>query len=325
MQEIITRHLNHEASPQEEAELSAWLKESDANRHEYELTVRLWNESFKLANAETFDVQGAWKILDEKIQKKIPEKNISESPRIRYRKALMAAAIIFIVFTGVLFYFFNKKNDLTNTSVDASASNMKIALPDGSIVLLRQGSQLAYGTDFGKKERNVVLKGEAYFSVTHNDQLPFRVDFNKNMIQVVGTSFLLRSHDSTSEVFVESGKVRFADGRDPNHAIILSAGEKSSFNGTVFDNGKIIDSNFLSWQRGILEFNNVSLGDMVNELNQYYKVNINMSKDLFAKSDTLKVNFRFEKTSLNEALEEIHLATGIVIEHDKENILLRLK
>jgi len=325
MEEIIFRHLNHEASQKEQAELAEWLRENPANQQEYDMLVKIWLESSNIANARQFDVAKAWAAIDSKINKTQNRTTISRSVALTSKNMLWAAAVLLLIFTAGVFYYTYKHQGSQVTAIEARLANMQIRLPDGSSVSLRKGSTLNYPGNFGTHTRNLQFSGEAFFEVAHNEQLPFRITFHNSIIEVLGTSFLLRSFNHTEQVFVAKGKVRFADIKDSVHAIILTAGQKASYNGTVFEEDNITDTNYLSWKNGILEFNNVPLGKMVDELSHYYGVNIKLSNELAAKSDTLKVNFRFEKNSLEEALEEIRLATGLMINRDKNSILLYSK
>ena len=64
--EIITRHLNREASQSEESVLASWLKESPAHQQEYNDYVKLWEDSAGIVLKHHFNTAAAW----DKIQKK---------------------------------------------------------------------------------------------------------------------------------------------------------------------------------------------------------------------------------------------------------------
>ena len=55
-------------------------------------------------------------------------------------------------------------------------SRSEICLPDGSTVILNAGSFLSYRNDYNSSNRNVTLKGEAYFRVERNESVPFIVN-----------------------------------------------------------------------------------------------------------------------------------------------------
>lgn len=67
-------------------------------------------------------------------------------------------------------------------------------LPDGSTVLLNEGSELSYSTSFGKQAREVTLTGEGYFDVQHNLSKPFKVLTGNVTTTVLGTAFNIKAY-----------------------------------------------------------------------------------------------------------------------------------
>lgn len=58
-----------------------------------------------------------------------------------------------------------------------------------------------------KQERH--FKWKSIFSVTHQEQCPFRVQTELANIQVLGTQFQVTANANQTSATVESGKVRF--------------------------------------------------------------------------------------------------------------------
>ncbi len=85
-----------------------------------------------------------------------------------------------------------------------------ITLADSSVVELSVNSRISYPRSFDSAgTRDVYLSGEAFFKVTKNPNLPFRVFSNELVTKVLGTSFKVRSFekDSVIQVIVKTGKV----------------------------------------------------------------------------------------------------------------------
>jgi ferric-dicitrate binding protein FerR (iron transport regulator) len=169
----------------------------------------------------------------------------------------------------------------------------------------------------------VELAGEAYFDVQHDEKKPFSIQTRNTIIRVLGTRFLVRSSIQAEQIFVSRGSVRITERTDSSKHIIISTGQSVSIIGKIFDKESITDSNYLSWQSGILQFDNVTLRKMILDLNQNFQVNISLADPLAAKSDTIRVNFRFENNSLDQVLDEIHVTTGWVVERKGNEIILR--
>ena len=143
---IIYRHLNQEATPQEETELAYWLNEHPENRAEYEYIDKIWTESIKLAFVEEFDKTAAWQSLENKISAldiKAGKKNVFFS-----RSLKIAAAIVLLGLLAELVYNLIRPKSPYLIEVTAIQGNQKIQLPDGSVIMLRKGSSLHYDHDY---------------------------------------------------------------------------------------------------------------------------------------------------------------------------------
>lgn len=86
----------------------------------------------------------------------------------------------------------------------------RIALPDGSVVMLSAGSRLTYPRQFGTGRRTVALVGEGFFQVHHDPAHPFKVYTDKVVTTVLGTSFTVQAYPGQAQgvVQVKTGRVR---------------------------------------------------------------------------------------------------------------------
>ena len=92
----------------------------------------------------------------------------------------------------------------------ATGSVIRYELPDHSVVWLNAGSTLRYPTVFREENRNVTLKGEAYFEVQADHKRPFYVNTPSGLsVYVYGTKFNVAAYedDSNIETVLEKGKV----------------------------------------------------------------------------------------------------------------------
>lgn len=80
------------------------------------------------------------------------------------------------------------------------------ALPDGSLVELRDGTSIS--TQFTAAERRVRLSGwEAHFTVAKNPARPFIVEVDPLTVRAVGTAFDVRLESDSVQVLVTDGTV----------------------------------------------------------------------------------------------------------------------
>jgi ferric-dicitrate binding protein FerR (iron transport regulator) len=107
-------------------------------------------------------------------------------------------------------------------------SRTRLVLPDGSTVWLNAGSRLTYSKDFGSRNRNVTLTGEAYFDVTKSAELPFVIQTPAMQVKVVGTAFNIKSYpgERTSETSVIRGSVEIIPKARPGEKYVLKPNEK---------------------------------------------------------------------------------------------------
>jgi ferric-dicitrate binding protein FerR (iron transport regulator) len=136
-------------------------------------------------------------------------------------------------------HFFRGVNEL---SADKSftilsapkGSKSELVLADGSKVWLNAGSSLKYGANFNKKDREVILDGEAYFDIAKNKSKPFLVHTSKITLRVLGTAFNVKSYrdENTVETTLIRGAVNVEknekDGSTSNYS--LKPNQKAIFN-----------------------------------------------------------------------------------------------
>ena len=103
-------------------------------------------------------------------------------------RLITIAAVTFLI-AGFSWWWIYDRQDWIVIASSAHAVK-EVTLPDNSHITLAENSALQYDRlAYGKKNRNVTLNGKAYFSVTHQEQCPFRVQTELANIQVLGTQF----------------------------------------------------------------------------------------------------------------------------------------
>jgi transmembrane sensor len=88
-----------------------------------------------------------------------------------------------------------------NTMSTPKGRQFSLRLPDGTRVWLNAASSIRYPTTFVGTERKVELLGEAYFEVTKNINMPFRVNVNNRaQVEVLGTSFNVNAYEDEANI-----------------------------------------------------------------------------------------------------------------------------
>jgi transmembrane sensor len=207
--ELITNFFEGKCNAQDVAIVQAWLKENPAKLKEY-IGVEEW-ENFKPAHILPPDISVK---LWNNINKNAPP----PAMRHPYLKWMAVAASIFLVIGLSWFFISNKqKTNIISTATVAlkkdifnnTAQKMTLALSDGSTVELLPGSKLSYSENFNSLKREVILNGEATFTIAQDAARPFFVYSNSVLITVLGTRFTVNSYEANNatKVILHEGRV----------------------------------------------------------------------------------------------------------------------
>lgn len=163
-------------------------------------------------------------------------------------------------------------------------AEFRIVLGDGTEVWLNSESELRFPTVFTGNEREVELKGEGYFSVTHDDKLPFVVVAAGIRTRVYGTEFNVRSYD-VNDVNVTLVKGRVGVQREEaTREYALIPGENARFEGDSPEITKVNVHKFTAWKEGYFYYENERVETIMEDLKRWYDFDVvyvgNQVKDL---------------------------------------------
>lgn len=231
--ELLTKQMLGETSTQEQELVEAWLKQSDANKQEYDRFRKIWDNSKNIAAKSTVSVDDAWARFQQRVeQKDRPADNTILFPSTKKRTFgtwLRAAAIMLLIAGGGLTAY---KMSNSMTTVSSELAVITETLPDGTVVTLNKNSSISYHKNFKGDTRNVTLHGEAFFDVTPNKAKPFIIDVEGVTVHVVGTSFNIKSTEQRTEVVVATGIVTVSKNNNavkltPNEVAIVETGSNT--------------------------------------------------------------------------------------------------
>lgn len=243
-------------------------------------TSYYWKKLRQMNSEKEIDVDKAWN----KLRSRLDENGllaVNEQPHTRFtaRQFMrIAAAIIILLGIGSAFLYFGAGDLLTGktlVSTTGNQKNLQVTLPDGSNICLNRNTRLSYNKNFGKKERKVILKGEAFFDIVSNPSMPFTVDAGNARVEVLGTSFnvITNNENLAVEVYVTSGKVKLSD-ESGTQNIILDPGYIGTV-GSKTSEKKINDNpNYLAWNTGKLVYDGQKLEVVFHDLKRVYDMEI---------------------------------------------------
>jgi ferric-dicitrate binding protein FerR (iron transport regulator) len=109
---------------------------------------------------------------------------------------------------------------------EMNAPTLATTLEDGSIVYLSEQATIYYPEHFQEDKRVVTLMGNAFFEVDKQPERPFVIDTEAAKIEVLGTSFQVKSCDKSSfHLAVRSGEVRVTLKKNNQILYVIRAGE----------------------------------------------------------------------------------------------------
>lgn len=208
---------------------------------------------------------------------RLEKRKIFRSKALKYCIAAAAAAALFLTGAATSELVTGKRQE---TVLMASSENISsYTLPDGSKVWLNKNSWLTYNQKFGKRTRQVALKGEGYFEVNRDERRPFIVKMQNNLdIKVLGTTFNACNYPSLNkaEVILRSGSVQVSDnGR--NEYVILKPNQKFTWNEGSAEISSVNAMNCCRWFEHRLVFDNVKLKDILENLSHKYQTEISLN------------------------------------------------
>ncbi len=244
--------------------------------------------------------------------------------RLNFKNNTMRIAAMLIMLLGVSFLLKTivfGPEQLKISGMDLNP-NEAYQLADGSLVYLKGNSEITFSKGFGKDERNLKLKGEAFFEVKRNENIPFIISTYKTTTQVLGTSFNIYSDQSEQvKVSVVTGLVEFSI-RKKKNKVELAAGEQGNFNPDQFGVVKEIinDQNFMAWKTGILNFNETPMEEAIGLIQKQYS-RVLVFEDKQNELPTLTTSF--DNQSLEAVLEELNLLLNTKHEIVNDTIYLK--
>ncbi|KJD32585.1 anti-sigma factor [Tamlana nanhaiensis] len=226
---------------------------------------------------------------------------------LQFKQFLKVAAVLVVLLTSSYFLFFNNEKAY-NTGV---AQTETFTLPDDSEVILNANSTLDYNEKAWKENRNLNLKGEAFFKVTKGEK--FTVNTSAGSIQVLGTQFNVKQRDNYFEVQCYEGSVSV---RSANEHVILKPGKTFRMVNEKLVEVADFNAENPSWLQNESSFNNVPLWQVINELQNQYNLKItaqNIDKDvLFSGS--------FTHNDLNIALQAVTIPLKLSYKINGNNV-----
>lgn len=255
------------------------------------------------------------------------ELNPASQARTPFYRRFSSIAVAAMAVLAIGFYFIRKtprtptpQNKIVQYTCKPG-ERKSFQFPDGTQVILNAGSEIYLNDQYAKNTREVFLKGEAFFEVQHNAEVPFIVHTASMDVKALGTAFNVKSYNNEgrTEAVLVRGLVEVTLKKDNNRKLLLHPDEKVMWredktNNTGVsrlstvnleqaiikpvnknDNGDVKE---IAWVQNNLAFEDEAFEEIAYQLNRWYNVNIQFE------SNDIK-QYRFTATFKKEKIEQV--------------------
>jgi len=172
----------------------------------------------------------------------------------------------------------NSSSNDSNTIETPRGGQYQIRLPDGTNVWLNAASSLKYPSVFHGNERKVELKGEAYFEVSKNKKMPFRVITSTQTIEVLGTHFNVKGYleEADTKTTLLEGSVKVVRIHSTN-GVVIKPGEQAQVKNDGDDQINIVGADMeevMAWKNNYFRFNSENIQSVMRKISRWYDVDV---------------------------------------------------
>jgi ferric-dicitrate binding protein FerR (iron transport regulator) len=309
--ELLQRYVEGNVTPEEIKTVTDWLDASEDNVREYVSLHKFYDHTLW---------NGA------RGQQPALRRKKSAAGRIAFECVRIAA--VFIVAFTVVRYLDGRLGKTSATAFHTifvpAGQRAELTLSDGTGVWLNAQSRLVYPAVFEKGKREVSLDGEGYFEVAHDENKPFTVKTKAMDILVLGTEFNVIAYNtgSQTEVSLLKGNVALKPvGSDRIRR--MNPGECVRWNDGAFSASAIDNYDYFRWKEGVLCFDNATVGSILEKLELYFDVSIDVKKQNL-------LNYRYTgkfrtKDGVEQVLKVLQLEHKFTFTRDLERNTITIK
>jgi transmembrane sensor len=234
--------------------------------------MKKWND-LKQTDNDFIDVDKAWERLNGRIEAEKPVITIQRHSFFQ-TFARIAAMVVIVAGIGWLLFEVGTPGKVTVASAD-DEKNIELLLADGSKIYLNRDSKLTYPKEFGRNNRKVSLRGEAFFDIAPDASRPFIIDAGKASVRVLGTSFNVMTDNGHNEVevYVSSGKVMLSS-TDGSRSVTLEPEYVGKVSEAASSQALNTNVNYLSWHTELLVYDGERLEVVFEDLKRTFNIEI---------------------------------------------------
>lgn len=305
-----------------------WLNASPDHAQAYALVQQSWASA--RAQADEPEILA---IRHETLARTVQEQ---PTPIWRYAGMALAASLVLMLCATLWIYggYGAPEKVQTASVIPAQAPFRTIGTKVGErlTITLEDGSKLYLDTDSSVKlrytlqARQLVLeKGQALFDVAKDPSRPFTVTVGGRVVTAYGTRFNIKRSRQSVEVALIEGSVGVRpDGGQSDDGVRLRPNDRLvAYGDRVSVKHYSSLDRFLSWREGVVQFDNLSLADAVEELNRYLVDPIHIGD---ARVGAIRISGSFPVGSSAAFLEAVQFSFPAYVDRDRNGqIMLRYR
>lgn len=213
-----------------------------------------------------------------------------------------------------------KKNEksadvIYNQLIVPKGKHSTLLLSDGTKLWINAGSHVIFPVVFEDAERLIYVDGEVFLDVARNETCPFVVKTERMQVEVLGTSFNVKSYTSQNadDIVLVTGSVQIKtkSGQktelSPNQRFLCISSEETDIQTVdVYD--------YISWKDGLMQYKKESFSIVLQRLSDYYGKTINWDPELTRLTCSGKLDLKEDLEKVLNGLTKI-----IPVKYIKQN------
>lgn len=313
---LIGKSISGNATPEEITELEQWKSTAEENRRQFEKSKKAWEKGDNYISETT---------LQKDKSKLESEYNRYLSDRVRkmsrqsfiYKIAAVLAFPVALAIGWLLFGELEKPVQFAEQLYEISSPKghvSKVKLPDGTEVWINTNSTIIYdAASFNTNNREIQLKGEAYFEVASSQEIPFTVNTHHANVKVTGTAFNVNAYPTSLlfETVLAEGKIELQLKSGTTESIHVEPNQRVIFNSInkKLDVQQVEAEIYTAWRNGEIIFKDATLNDLIKELERIYDIKFHLKPASLGEL-RFRGMFRYNN-NLIEALEKIKKSSHV--------------
>ena len=306
-----------------EEQVKAWETWMIANKHQQILVEEAISVMGQVSLRENAVPLSRVEMLYNKLNEKLNETDNVSAPvvplaRRRNRWWIAAAAVLLIAGTFSFWKFSNNNK----TSIETPYGQIsKHQLPDGSEVMLNANSSITLGVSWDEgKDREVWLKGEAFFEITKTEnESKFTVHTDQGDIIVTGTQFNATNRDNKTSVLLTEGSVILK--AKEGHEIVMKPGDFVEMQGNQFENKNANEEAIVAWRQNKLIFEKKPIKEAIKIISDHYGVKISLANESIEYKTITGI---LPNNNLDDLLQALEATTGFKITRKNKEIIISI-